>query len=289
MEGPVRRAIGALLLILSFVCGARSARAHAPADARIAWITGQIERHPGQAELYMERGDLYRESGDRARARADYLRARRLGPELASIDLRLGILALEDGRPGAALRLFDRSLRSRPGDAAAYRLRARALQDLGRPLEAAAAFQRAMAVTPPDRVWPEDYLAWARALEAGGRRSEAIEALDEGMRRLGSIVSLQLPAIALDLDLGRVEEALGRLDALRAGPGRPEVWLGRRGEILEAAGRAAEAHGAYAEALELLRSRGAVERGRALEDLEAALRTALWRTAPAEATIPRQR
>src|SRR5262245_9979776 len=263
----------------------RIAAAHAAPSERIGWLTEQIDRHP-QPRLYLERGDLYRESGDRARARADYRRARRIGSDPAGIDLRLGILALEAGRPATAPRAFERRLRTRP-DPPRYRLPARALQDLGEPLEAAADFQRSIATTPPDRVSPEDYLAWANALAAGMRRPEAIEALDEGMRRLGPIVSLQLPAITLDLGLGRVEEALGRLDALREGPGRPEIWLARRGEILEAVGRAGEARGAYSEALGFLRSRGTSKGGRDMEDLEAALRAALQRTAAPE-SLPGQ-
>ena len=272
----------ATLLALALVPSPRDVHAHAASGERIAWLTAQIESHPEQADLYRARGDLYRVIGDHARARADYLRARRLGPDTASVDLRLGLLALEEGRPGSALRLFEHTLRARPEDAAGYRLRARALQDLGRPLDAAADFRRAMAATTSEVVRPEDYLALAKALEAGGSRSEAIEALDDGMRHLGTLVSLQLPAVALDLDLGLVEEALGRLDTLRAGPGRPEVWLARRGEVLEAAGRAGEARQAYTAALRILDAERTRPHSRAMEDLEASLHEALRRLPPPE-------
>ncbi|HEU5181613.1 MAG TPA: tetratricopeptide repeat protein [Candidatus Polarisedimenticolia bacterium] len=260
--------------------------AHAAPGDRLAALTHAINLHPREAELYLERGDLHRAGGDFSRARADYLRARRLQPALPVVDLKLGILALERARPSRALRFLDRYLQDRPGDAGGWRWHARALTKLGRAQDAAEDFRRATAATSPsDRVRPEDFLEWAKALEAAGQRPEAIDVLDEGMRRLGAIVSLQLPAISLALDLGRVEEAVRRLETLQAGPGRPEVWLAQRGKILERAGLPDEARRAYAAALDILEAHSETRASRAEDDLEASIRAGLRRTAPAEPAV----
>jgi len=55
--------------------------------------------------------------------------------------------------------------------------------------------------------------------------------------RVGHVVSLELPAIDLEMELGRPERALARIDALaKTGPPNP-LWIARRGEILDKAGR----------------------------------------------------
>jgi len=207
----------ALLLSLCLFSGL--AYSHVPVDDQIARVTAQIQQKPRDGSLYLRRGDLYRSRGEPAKARDDYLHASRIDPALAGVELRLGILSLEAGEFQRARSSFDRYLRKQPNDAVGLRMRARALQALGMPAAAAVDFRRAIAaLQPPSQARPEDYLDWARALEAaGGRhREEAIEALEEGMRALGPIVSLQFPAIDLDLRLGRFDSALRRMAMLEA-------------------------------------------------------------------------
>lgn len=70
----------------------------------------------------------------------------------------------------------------------------------------------------------------------------------EGIRQLGPLVLLELPALELDVQLKRYDAALQRVDVLAAHSPRQEEWLRRRGEILELAGRPAEARAAWAAA-----------------------------------------
>jgi tetratricopeptide (TPR) repeat protein len=267
------------------------AYSHLPPDEQIVLLSEQIRQQPEDASLYQQRGDLHRLRGDRAKARTDYLRARQLEPAMLSVDLRLGVLALEDGEPRQARVIFDRYLRRRPDDPEGLKWRARALREMGLPLKAADDFRRAIAaIPPPYRGRPEDYLDWSRALEAAGGQHlpEAIQALENGMKALGPIVSLQLPAIDLDLRMGRFDEALRRVEVLEAGPGRREVWLLRRGEILERAGRMVEAREVYLDALASLESPPQGEhRSRALGSLEASVRAALSRVTspPADCAV----
>src|SRR5439155_22460749 len=91
-------------------------------------------------------------------------------------------------------------------------------------------------------------------LAAGGNShlDEVVRGLDAGVDKLGPVVTLQLYAIELELQRGRYDAALARLDTIAAQSVRQETWLARRGEILERAGRADSARATYATALTTL-------------------------------------
>ncbi len=69
------------------------------------------------------------------------------------------------------------------------------------------------------------------------------------MKARGPIITLQLYATELELRKKRPDAALARLEQIAARWARKESWLARRGEILEQAGRHADAREAYAAAL----------------------------------------
>jgi hypothetical protein len=78
--------------------------------------------------------------------------------------------------------------------------------------------------------------------------------LDEGLARLGPVVALSERALALEVQLGRTDAAVARLDALAVSAERKETWLKRRGDLLAAAGRTAAAHASYRAALDAIRT-----------------------------------
>jgi predicted negative regulator of RcsB-dependent stress response len=69
------------------------------------------------------------------------------------------------------------------------------------------------------------------------------------MDRLGPVVALAMSAIEIEVDLGRFDSALARVDRLAARSPRQETWLAQRGEILEAAQRREEARASYVRVL----------------------------------------
>ena len=106
----------------------------------------------------------------------------------------------------------------------------------------------------------------------------ALQGLDEGLERLGQPITLQLYAIDLELELGRHDAALARLDRIASRADRKETWLVRRGEILEQAGRPAEARAAYVAAIEAVQALPATRRGtRAVSRLQTRAEEALAR------------
>ena len=252
--------------------------AHGDDQRVLELLTAELARAP-DADLHLRRGELHRHLRDWERAEADYAAAARLAPELALVAYFRARARLEAGDPAGALPAIDRFLAAEPGSPEGWFLRAEIHAAAGRTAAAAADCARGIERAPEPR--PEHYLRHARLLAGGGDRAAALAALDAGLGRLGPVVSLVEQALTLELERGAPDAALRRIDAALAAAPRREGWLYRRGEVLERAGRRAEAHTAYAEGLATLQ--GLPERLRdtvPMEKLELDLRRALGRVTP---------
>ncbi len=266
-------------LLATLMLLAALASAHDGLHEQIAEVTARIKRAPQDASLYLKRGELYRLHQNWRRAEADYDRAARLQPRLAVVDLARGKMLFEAGRSRSAIVSLDHFLHKQPSHFEALVTRARVLVSLGRRVEAARDFKTAIRLTPTPQ--PELYIERARSLadEPGSNTDNIIEALrglDEGLTKLGPLVTLQLYAVDLELRRKSYDNALARLETVAAQSPRKEAWLFRRGEILLLAGRKKEAHEAFASSLAALESLPMNRRRtRTVVDLEARLRTAL--------------
>lgn len=246
--------ITVLAMILVWLVSPVFLRAHGDVDEHIAVLTEQIRRDPRNPRLYLKRGELHRDRHHWIAAEADYSRAARLDPGLAVVELARARMLFESARAARALPRVDSYLVGRPGDAEARVLRARILAKLSRGVEAAREFTQVIEqISEPQ---PEHYIERAQALVRSGpqHRAEALRGLDEGIRRFGPLVTLELPAIDLELKSKDYDAALRRLEAIAAQSPRQETWLARRGEILLQAGRPAEARLAFQAALEAVES-----------------------------------
>lgn len=268
-SGTARAQLAAPLACLFFAAGPLAA--HGPLHEQIEALNARIEQEP-RAELYLRRGALWGEAGHLDSALADFDQAERLAPELAEVHFARGRTLFRAGQPGPALEALDRFLAREGERPDASLIRARIFMKLGDFRAAARDYERAIAggVTPE----PEAYVERARAHVALGDRELALRGLDQGIAKLGPVVSLELPAIELELECGRHEAALARVGAVAARAPRQDVWLARRGEILEKGGRATDARRAYQAALAALT---AARPTRAAQELAARVRAALAR------------
>lgn len=240
--------ISFVFVVLCVAFTVEIARAHEGVDEHIVALTAKIKRDPKNASLYLQRGELYRVHRNWRRAAADYDRAERLQPSLIIVDLARGRMFFESGRFSQAKFVLDRFLRQRPADVEGLTTRARVLAKLAARTEAVDDFTKAIALMQPPE--PELYLERAEVLAADTRTiPEALRGLDEGIKRLGPLVTLQLAAIDIELRGKNYDAALTRLDLIAAQSERKETWLVRRGEILKAAGRNQEARDAFNAAL----------------------------------------
>jgi tetratricopeptide (TPR) repeat protein len=260
----------ALLSVLSVA----PASAHGDVHPRINECTEQIKRSPTNAMLYFQRAELYRMDGDYTNALADLNQVAQLDRKLKRVDFLRGQVQLDAGQPQAAIGPLNRYLADRPTDAEAYTVRARVLLRLNRPAPAIEDFTQAIKLSSTPN--PELYIERATAWRLMDKPEEAIRGLDEGIRRLGSIVTLQLPAVDAELALKRTDAALARIDSVMTRLQRKETWLVRRAEILRSANREQEARTNYFAALEAINRLPPAHRGtRMTLDLESRIRTAL--------------
>jgi tetratricopeptide (TPR) repeat protein len=217
---------------------------------QIIEITKQIEQNPTNVDLYIKRGELHRYHQDWDAAQADYDRALTLNPKLEIVDFVRGRMYLEANWLLSANVVLDRFLTKQPSHLDALITRARTLTKLERRLDGAKDYSKAIALSTESR--PELYFERAQALagEGGPHLKEAIAGLDEGIKKLGPLVTLQLCAIDIEVQHKQYDAAVTRLDQVITKAPRKETWLARKGEILVLAGKKDEARQAFRSALQ---------------------------------------
>ena len=225
---------------------------HGDVHGRIIEISQRIELQPANAALYLDRAELYRVHQDWDAAQADFDRAYGLNPRLEIIDFARGRMYLEANWPLSAKAALDRFLAKQPNHVEALVVRGRTLAKLERRMDAAQDYTRAINLSRESR--PELYIERAQTLapEGGPYTKEALQGLDQGIQKLGSLVTLQLCAIDLQLKQKDYNGALARLEAITAKSPRKETWLARKGDILQQAGRPQEARIAFKAALDAM-------------------------------------
>jgi tetratricopeptide (TPR) repeat protein len=260
VHGRARRAASArrcrcvaALAVVSALVGTGIARAHPALDDQLAAIDRQVAAAAGDGQLVLERAELHRQMRQLDAALSDCARAQRLGADADEVALVQARVLLDALRPQDARAALDAILTRHPERDAVRLLRAQVAMQAGDAPAAALDYARALSQMPAPQ--PDHYLGWARALSAEGKDAEAVQQLDRGLERLGPLPLLQLAAIDLEVRHADYAAALRRLDVLLASAPQPPDWLARRGEVLELAGRHAEAHAAYGAALAALQAR----------------------------------
>jgi len=265
-----RDVVACILIVVTACCLPATAIAHGDLDEQIAAVSRRLEQTPS-AKLYLLRAELHHEHEDFSSALADYDRAEQMDPKLEAVSFGRARTLFRSGRLQSARETLDSYLKKKPDHAEGFLLRARVLVGLKEYGDALRDFDRNLALTP--QPLPECFLERAEALVAAGNRAGAVNSLDEGLGRLGNLVTLQSAAIAIELELNHHEAALARVDRVMSSLQRKESWLARRGEILEAAGRRDEAMIAYRDALAALEQLPAQHRNvKPMRDLETSLR-----------------
>ncbi|HEY1110576.1 MAG TPA: tetratricopeptide repeat protein [Opitutaceae bacterium] len=232
------------LLALALAWPVRLA-AHGADQPLLDALTEEIARAP-EADLHIRRGELHRHHQEWDKAEADLAAAARLEPRRAVIDLLRARVQHEAGAPDKALAHLTRYLAAAPNDPEGQFLRAEIAASAGQLDVAARHYGEGLRLSAAPRA--DHYLRHAQLL-ASIDRASALATLEAGLARVGPALALIEQAVALDLAAGDTPSALRRIEvALKQAP-RRERLLGRRGDILAAAGRPTEAAAAYREAL----------------------------------------
>lgn len=231
-----------LLAVVSVLAASRLI-AHGDSTLEIEALTAAIAEAPNRPELYLRRAEHHAEHANWKAAEADIERAAEYSAGLTEVAAAMAKVYFESGRLAAAADVLNIGLARFPDDAELLILRAR----VWRKLEAAEAAYSdyAAAIRQLATPRPEVFLECA-ALAISAEKRLAL--LEDGLNRVGTVVTLVERAVELELMLGRVDRAVERLDRLIGEVERKEIWLKRRGDVLAQAGRTTEARQSYAAA-----------------------------------------
>ena len=223
-------------------CGIGStALGHGDTHEQVAMLDGLLEENPDHVASLLERADLYRRHRDFEAALVDLNRVRLLSPTSNTVYLLTGLTLLEQGKfkeAESALQTFlGRSSDSVRGHVAL----AKVLTQQERYLSAAQAYELAIEnqATPS----PDHYLLRAHAYIAAGEPylSRALEGLEEGVELLGPLITFQRLAIEIEIDQGKHQDAIERVNMILVDADRKESWLVKKASILYSIGRLEEA------------------------------------------------
>lgn len=213
-------------MIALFALVAALMRAHDPRNEVIDRLTARIEADPGDVDALVLRGEMYRAEQQWANAFMDWNRAEARRPDLDLREQRARTY-YELGRIELAREQL-RGVRSFDG----VLLRARVNREDGRIV--AALEDYAEAIRAP--VGPKTLDCYLERAALLMDPEAALVCLDDGIRRLGHAVQLELAAFDLEVRLKRWKAAIERLDRLEDVSPRAEAWRIKRAEVLIAAG-----------------------------------------------------
>jgi len=214
--------------------------AHRESDVAISELGAWIEKTPDRPDLRLSRGGHYFDRERWVECEADLIVVAQRDPAFPGLDLAFARLYLATARLNEARTRLDRALRHHPNDPTALILRSRARAQSDDPTGAASDLTAAIEVLPEPR--PEHFLERA-ALPLPP--TEALRGMLEGIRRIGPALALMERALALEIQLGKTDDALARLATLRETASRKEFWWKRTGDVLAGTGRHTEALAAY--------------------------------------------
>lgn len=247
----VVRLLGAALFTLHAGAVSTPALAHGAMHDQIANMDRQIAAEPQRAALYLRRAELHRIHREWDAADLDYAKVLALEPKHPEVSWLWARAWLEAGKAVVALPELDRYLVQFPDHASARLTRGRALATVGRNAQAAADYAVALERLP--QIEPDYYLEQRNVQQSAGLPWETqLAGIEEGLRRLGSVPSLEDAALDVELRAKQWDAALARLDRQAGVAARKERWHYRRGLVLAQADRKEQATAAFRASLEAI-------------------------------------
>lgn len=226
------------------VCLSFSAFGHEGIDIQIQSLNKRIPESPQDYRLYLRRADLYRRHQEWNNALKDLKRADRLEPGNYESALSRAQIELDRNNPDKSIKILDDLLQRQPDFIPALFVQGRAFAELNKIPESVAAFTRGIELIHAPR--PDHYLERAKVLASDPKYIEdAIRSIDDGLVTLKNNISLEQYATELEINSGRLEPALIRVERVLSNNPTLPAWLVRKAEILTGLGRYDEAVEAY--------------------------------------------
>lgn len=160
-------------------------------------------------------------------AREAFHRALRCSPDYLPALVGLAQVSLESGNAAEAVGILKPAVQRFPDSDRVRLLLAEALARNGEAAAAAVEFE-AIDVTSRD---PDTLVKYSAVLVSAGRRQDGIRVLDEAIDRLGPVPGLLHRVTDLEVEAGKLESALARIESLPSATREQVVWRVRAAEI----------------------------------------------------------
>jgi tetratricopeptide (TPR) repeat protein len=242
-----------LLPLISLQVGA-----HGTHSSLIAKVDARLAEKPKDGGLWFQRAVLEYEHEEFEAAAVDFAKAENFAPGEYAVLWWQGRIFDQLGKLTEAKATLDAFLEKMPDHWGALASRARVKAKLGANAEALDDFRAALRHCP--NAEPDLISEVATAMAAKDRSDEAVSVIEEALRRIGPIPSLQLKLLEVEENVGRYDSALARVDSFQKTAARPEPWMQKRACILASAGRLSQSRSAWHALLAHLKSLPAAER-----------------------------
>lgn len=254
MYGMKRYLVGVVVLLL---CLAPTLRAHLNPDDSLDEIERKLTANPDDVPLLLDKAHVLIVLGQGDKAAATLKHVDALEKERSADTAYLYILLYH--KRGELKKAFERSdwgIQQFPENPFQWEIRGRIAQETGRTDEAIHAMRQSLRYR--ETVNPLNYIQIVTLLLEGNHadsKERTLELLREGIARVDHPSELLHLSIRLNSELARYDQALADMDALETHYGKQVPFAAKRAEILEDAGRNAEAANAYRSAIALLEAR----------------------------------
>jgi tetratricopeptide (TPR) repeat protein len=160
------------------------------------------------------------------------------------------VFLVDENMPAAAIEPLTNFLNLHPQHFQARLMRGYAYGRVGRYADAQADYQEALNVMTGTSA--DEVLARAQDFAFQRQREIALTLIEDGIRRLGPIQTLEAAALKLELALGNTDAAVDRIKGMISRTRRKEMLYAKLGDILDEAGHGAEAREARISAVQAI-------------------------------------
>ena len=213
--------------------------AHPAIEQQIQEINRALAAAPADAGLTLRRAELFFQHAQYKDALDDLAAVERISPGTPDLAYRRAKIYREMKRFDEARALLEHYVADQPANASAQRLLSRIYRDLGQFDQAVESGRKA--IQSSIRPSPDDFLELAALQRSGAGNAAALQTIEQGISKLGSIVTLQLAALSIEEQTGLFDAALQRIDALKSAGVQEESRLVWRARVLAKSGRDQEA------------------------------------------------
>jgi tetratricopeptide (TPR) repeat protein len=232
-------------MALAVLVGAGSAWGHAGVPREIEELDQRLAMRPGDAGLLVQRAALWRRVRRLDEAEKDVAAAEAKEPGRADVLFERGSLLLERGEYAGAEETLSRCVESGGTGAALFRARGQAREKLGKLEEAHSDYDAAFRARPD----PDTALVRGRVDEAARKLDRAAAEYEAALSALSGATVLRMALVRVERARGRMDAALGHIEAGMASAQLKGDWLLLRAEVLETAGKTRDATADRKEAL----------------------------------------